>query len=51
MGTDSKYTGMGGRQPTGLGDVLQVSDTGGSYIWVREVGSDPPHGMGTGKFP
>ena len=48
---DDKDTGTGGRQPTGLGDVLQGGGTGGPSIWVRDVGDDPRHGKGPGKFP
>ena len=46
-----KDTGTGGRQPTGLGGVIQGSGAGGSSIQVRDVGADPPHGKVPGKFP
>ena len=51
LGTDGKDSGRGGRQPTGLRDVLQGGGAGGSSIWVRDVGAEPPHGTGPGKFP
>ena len=49
--TNSKDTGMGGRHPTGLRDVLQGGGAGGSSIWVSDVGAEPLHGKGHGKFP
>ena len=27
-------------------DLLQGSGTGVSYLWVGDVGDEPPHGMG-----
>ena len=48
---DGKDPGTGGCHPTGLGDVLQGGGAGGSSIWVRYVGDEPPHGKGPGKFP
>ena len=51
LGTGVKNTGMRGRHPTGLGGVLQGGGAGGSYIQVRDVGDEPLHGKGPGKFP
>ena len=51
LDTDDEDNGMGGRHTTGLRDVLQGGGTGGSSIWVGDVGDDPPHGKGPGKFP
>ena len=51
LGTYGKDTRTGGRQPTGLGCVLQGGGVGGSYIWVGYVADDSPHGKGPGKFP
>ena len=38
MGTDDKDTGMVGRQPMGLRNVLQGGGVGGSPVWVVDVG-------------
>ena len=46
-----KDSGAGGCQTKGIGDVLQGCGTGGAAIWVRDMGADPPHGTGPGKFP
>ena len=35
----------------GLGDVLKGGGTSGSSIQVGDVGTDPAHGKGPGKFP
>ena len=51
MGADGKDTGTGGRQPTGLRDVLQVGGAGGSSIRVGDMGDDPLHGKCPMKFP
>ena len=48
---DGEDTGTGGRQNTGMGVVIQGSGTGGSFIWVRDVVADPPHGTSPGKIP
>ena len=50
LGTYGKYNGMGWRHHTGLGYVLQCGGAGISSIWIRDVGADPPHGTGPGKF-
>ena len=47
---DDKDTGTGGRQPTGLGDVLQGGGTGVSSIRFEDVGNDPTHGKVPEKF-
>ena len=51
LSTAGEDTGMGGRQPTGLRDVLQGGGTGGSLILVRDVGADPPHMTVPQKLP
>ena len=38
-------------QPKGLGAVFQGGGTGGATFWVGDVGAEPPHGTGPGKFP
>ena len=43
-------SGMGGLQPTGLWDVIQGGGAGGDFIRAGGVGTDPPHGTGTGKL-
>ena len=35
----------------GIGDVFQCGGAGGSFIRFGEVGGDPLHGTGPGKFP
>ena len=42
---------MVGRQPKGLGGIFQVGSAGGSFIQVRDVGAELPHGTGPGKLP
>ena len=51
MGTVGENSGTGGHQPKGVGDFFQGGIEGGSIIWFRDVGADPPHGTGPGKFP
>ena len=51
LGMDGEDTVTGGRQPTCLGDVIQGGGEGGSSIRVGDVGDEPQHGKGTGKFP
>ena len=48
---DGKDTRTGESHPMGLRDFLQGGGAGGSYIQVRDVGDDSPHGTGPGKFP
>ena len=50
MGKDGKDIGTVGRQPTGLGDILQGGGAGNYPIQVGDVGDDPPHGQGPGNF-
>ena len=50
LGTAEKDTGTRGRHTTGLGDVIQGNGTGGTPIWVIEMGDDPPHGQIHGGF-
>ena len=51
LGTDAEDIGTGGRQPTGLGGVLQCGGAGSSSIQVVDVGAELPHGKGPGDFP
>ena len=51
MGTDEEDTGTGGRQTTGIGDILQGSGAVGYYIRVWDLGADLSHGKVSGKFP
>ena len=50
MGTVGENSGTGGHHPKGVGDFFQGGIEGGSIIWFRDVGADPPHGTGPGKF-
>ena len=47
---DGKESGEQGCQPRVLGDVFQSGGKLSVYIWVRDVGADPPHGTGPGKI-
>ena len=51
MGTSNKDSGMGGCHPKGLGGVFQGGSVVGSFIQVRDVVDEPPHGTGPGKLP
>ena len=46
-----KDSGTRGRQPKGLGEVFKGVGSGGDFIWVGDVGAEPPHGMVPGKLP
>ena len=50
MGMADEDSGTGGCQTKGLRDVLQGSGTGGAAIWVGDVGAEPLHETGPGKF-
>ena len=50
MGTSDADSGTGGGQPKGLQDVFQGGGTGGYDFGVGDVGVEPPHGTGPGKF-
>ena len=50
MVMDGKDNGMGGRHPTGIGDVFQGGGAGGTLIWFMDVGDDPLHLQGPGEF-
>ena len=41
-------TGRG--KHVGFRDIFQGGGSGGSSIWVRDVGDDPPHGKVPGEF-
>ena len=51
MGTAGEYSGVGGCQPKGLGDVSQGGGTCSAAIRVGDVGADPLHGTVLGKLP
>ena len=34
-----------------VGDIFQGGGSGGSSLWVGDVGNDPPHGPGPWDFP
>ena len=42
-------TGRG--KHTGVRDIFQGGGSGGSSLWVVDVGDEPPHGLGPGDFP
>ena len=35
----------------GVRNISQGGGSGGSYLWVRDVGDEPPHGPGPEEFP
>ena len=41
---------MGGGQPEGIQDVLQVSSAGGVAVQVGYMGAEPPHWTGPEEF-
>ena len=43
-----KYLGTGRINHTGVGNLIQVSDTYGFSLWVGYVGDDHLYGMGPG---
>ena len=51
MGAADNDPGPGGGQPEGIQDFLRYGSAGGVAFWVGDVGTEPPHGMGSGKFP
>ena len=51
LGTTGKDSGTGGRHPKGLRGVFEGCSSGGDFIWVKDVGDDPPYVLGTGKLP
>ena len=51
LGKDVEITGSGGRPATIIRNFLQGSGLGSSLIWFGNVGAEPPHGPGPGKFP
>ena len=36
-------------EPAGVRVVIQGDSTGGTSIWIGDVGDDPPHGIGPGE--
>ena len=50
LGMAGEDSGTGGRQTKGLGDVFKGVSAGGSFIRIRDVGDDPPHGTGHGDL-
>ena len=46
-----KYLGTGRINHSGIGNLIQGDGTGGFYLWVGDVGDNPPHGMGPGVLP
>ena len=48
MVMDGKDNGMGGRHPTGIGDVFQGGGTDSADFRVVDVVADPPHETGPG---
>ena len=50
FGTADKDPETGGCQTKVLRDVFQGGGTGGADFRVGDVGADPPHGTGPGKF-
>ena len=46
----NKYLGTGRINHAVVGNLIQVSDTGGLSIWFGDVGDDPPHGPVPGEF-
>ena len=50
-GTDGKDLGTVSCKHAGFGDIFQGGGTGGSFLWVRDMGDEPMHGPGPGYFP
>ena len=48
MVSADKYLGTGRINHTGVGNLIQVSDTYGFSLWVGYVGDDHLYGMGPG---
>ena len=51
MSLADKYLGMEMINNAGVGKLIQGGDTGGSSIWVGDVGDDPLHGTGPREVP
>ena len=49
MGSADKDLGMGRIKHAGVGNLFQGGGTGGSYLWLVDVGDDPPHETGPGR--
>ena len=41
---DGKDYGMVGLQTTDIWDIIQGNCADGSFIWVGDMGVEPPHG-------
>ena len=50
LGMVEKDPGIGGGQPEDVRDAFQGVSIGDVALPVRDVGDDPPHGTGPGKF-
>ena len=50
LGTYDEDPGTRGGQPEGIRDVFIDGSIGGAYFRFRDLGTDPPHGTGPGKF-
>ena len=49
--SSGEYIRMGRRKHAGVRDLFQGSVTGGSSIYVGDVGDDPSHGTVPGEVP
>ena len=50
LGVADKDTGLGEVSSEVIRDVLQGGSSGGVALRFGDVGPDPPHGTGPGKF-
>ena len=48
LGSAEKYLGTGRINHAGVGSLIQGGDTDSYFLWVRDVGDEPLHGMGPG---
>ena len=50
LGAADENHGLVEDRPEGIWDIIQGSSSGSVYFRVRDVGTDPLHGTGPGKF-
>ena len=50
LGAADEDPGPGGVQPEGIRDFLEDDFSGGVAFWVGDVGPDPLHRTGPGKY-
>ena len=50
VGSSDKYLGTGSINHMGVRDLIKGIDTGGSYLWLVDMGDEPLRGMGPGMI-